>query len=148
MPLIRIISTEVNEGKLSEELHQYVIYDTKPSIGLQRIKLDGPSAKVYTPPSSLTVHLSKIPMPELRPQPNTRPPSPPPMPSERSVSASSSPPSSSPRQPPPAWPQAQVRPSSAPIEVQAPTTSTQPPQQQQTTGFGNLLWGRPRKSQP
>jgi hypothetical protein len=138
----RIISAEVNSGKLSEELHQYVIYDNKSSVGLQRIKLDGPPAKTYTPPSSLTVHLSKIPMPELRPHPGPRPPSPPQMPSPRSFSASSSPSSSSPGKPPPPWPR--VRTSSAPHEVQVPTTPTQQPQ---TTGVGGLLWGRPRKWQ-
>jgi hypothetical protein len=133
------ISAEVNSGELSEELHQYVIYDNKPSVGLQRIKLDDPPSKVYTPPSSLNVHLSKIPMPELRPHPNPRPPSPPP---PRSFSASSSP---SPRQPPPPWPQARA--SSAPREIQVPTTPAQQPQQPQTSVFGSLLWGQPRKWQ-
>jgi len=128
---------EVNSGKLSEELHQYVIYDNKPSVGLQlqRIKLDDSPANAYTPPSSLTVHLSKIPMPELRPHPNPRPASPPPMPSPRSFSAPSPTSSSSPRPP-------QVRTSSAHLEEQVPTTPTQQPQ---TAGIGNLLWGRPRK---
>ncbi|KAH9990163.1 hypothetical protein BJV77DRAFT_1061040 [Russula vinacea] len=71
---------EVATGSLSEELHQYVIYDTQPSARLQRIKLDDPP-NAYKPPSSLTVHLSKIPMPELRPHPHgDRPPSPPPKP--------------------------------------------------------------------
>jgi len=132
---------DVNAGKLSEELHQYVIYDNKPSVGLQRIKLDGPQGSTYTPPSSLTVHLSKIPMPELQPQANPRPPSPPSMLSPRSVSSSSSPSLSSPREPPP-WPR--VRTSSAPHEVQVPTTPTQQPH---TTGVGSLLWGRARKWQ-
>jgi len=59
---------EVNAGTLSENLHQYVVYDSKPA-GLQRIKLDDPPRNKYTPPSSLTVHLSKIPMPELHPTP-------------------------------------------------------------------------------
>ncbi|KAI0272189.1 hypothetical protein BGY98DRAFT_922192 [Russula aff. rugulosa BPL654] len=71
----RLRHKQVNSGKLSEELHQYVIDDNKPSVGLHRIKLDDPP-NAYTPPSSLTVHLSKIPMPELRPQPSPHPPSP------------------------------------------------------------------------
>ena len=58
---------EVNAGALSEELQQYVIYDAQPR-GPHRIKLDDPPANVYTPPTSLTVHLSKIPMPELSPR--------------------------------------------------------------------------------
>ncbi|KAH9016309.1 hypothetical protein EDB85DRAFT_2207835 [Lactarius pseudohatsudake] len=56
---------EVTAGALREELHQYVIYDAEPS----RIKLDDPLANTYTPLTSLTVHLSKIPMPELCPRP-------------------------------------------------------------------------------
>ncbi|TFK87031.1 hypothetical protein K466DRAFT_131270 [Polyporus arcularius HHB13444] len=60
-----------------EELHQYVIYDTEqstPRKGPKRINLDDPEGKKskekdkYTPPASLTVHLSKIDMPELRPK--------------------------------------------------------------------------------
>ncbi|KAI0709639.1 hypothetical protein C8T65DRAFT_727346 [Cerioporus squamosus] len=60
-----------------EELHQYVIYDTEKSTerkGSKRINLDDPDAKKgkekdkYAPPASLTVHLSKIDMPELRPK--------------------------------------------------------------------------------
>ncbi|KAI0793634.1 hypothetical protein C8Q74DRAFT_1215186 [Fomes fomentarius] len=62
-----------------EELHQYVIYDTDKSTqrkGPRRINLDDPDPKKgagkdkekYAPPSSLTVHLSKIDMPELRPR--------------------------------------------------------------------------------
>ncbi|KAI1784685.1 hypothetical protein LXA43DRAFT_1121514 [Ganoderma leucocontextum] len=65
-----------------EELHQYVIYETdkpqrKPP---RRINLDDPNPRKgkarepdigrYAPPTSLTVHLSKIDMPELRPSPN------------------------------------------------------------------------------
>ena len=64
-PLTR--TSEVNAGALREELHQYVVYDAQPRAP-RRIKLDDPPAKEYTPPSSLTVHLSKISMPELRPQ--------------------------------------------------------------------------------
>lgn len=138
---------EVNARKLSEELHQYVVYDNKSSVGLQRIKLDGPPGNTYTPPSSLTVHLSKIPMPELRPQAHLRPPSPlpPPMVSPRSISASPSPSPSSPRKPSP--PGQRARTSSVPLRVQVPTTSTQQPQQSQTTGVGSSLWGLPRKWQ-
>jgi hypothetical protein len=61
------------------ELHQYVLYDTIPSLpqkGPKRIVLDdsnkdkGKDKGKYTPPKSLTVHLSKIPMPELQPKAN------------------------------------------------------------------------------
>ncbi|KAI0296565.1 hypothetical protein B0F90DRAFT_1811304 [Multifurca ochricompacta] len=55
-------------GTSSEELHQYVVYDTQLA-GPRRIKLDDPEPNTYTPPSSLTVHLSKISMPELSPRP-------------------------------------------------------------------------------
>ncbi|KAH9010127.1 hypothetical protein EDB84DRAFT_1228210, partial [Lactarius hengduanensis] len=59
---------EVTPGALREELHQYVIYDAEPRAP-RRIKLDDPPANTYTPPTSLTMHLSKIPMPELCPPP-------------------------------------------------------------------------------
>ncbi|KAH8986878.1 hypothetical protein EDB92DRAFT_1948914 [Lactarius akahatsu] len=59
---------EVTAGALREELHQYVIYDAEPRAP-RRIMLDDPPANTYTPPTSLTVHLSKIPMPELSPRP-------------------------------------------------------------------------------
>jgi len=129
---------EVNVGQLSEELNHYVVYDNKPTVGLQRIKLDGPPGNKYTPPSSLTVHLSKIPMPELRPHPNAQPPPPSPKPSSRNISASSSPSLSSPRQPP--SPRPHARSISAPIEVQVPATPTQQPH----TTIGGLL-SLPRK---
>ncbi|KAI9573766.1 hypothetical protein HD554DRAFT_2012186 [Boletus coccyginus] len=52
------------------DLHQYVLYDTKE--GIHRvINLDNKGRgknKEYAPPKSLTVHLSKIDMPELRPR--------------------------------------------------------------------------------
>ncbi|RPD58862.1 hypothetical protein L226DRAFT_471178 [Lentinus tigrinus ALCF2SS1-7] len=60
-----------------EELYQYVIYDTDkttPRKGPKRINLNDPDPKKgkdkgkYAPPTSLTVHLSKIDMPELRPK--------------------------------------------------------------------------------
>lgn len=58
------------------DLHQYVLYDTKtgvtPQKGPRIINLDDNDGKgkkkEYTPPKSLTVHLSKIDMPELRPR--------------------------------------------------------------------------------
>lgn len=57
-----------------DELYQYVHYDkddTRISPGGKKaprvIKLDDGADK-YQPPSSLTVHLSKIPMPELQPR--------------------------------------------------------------------------------
>jgi hypothetical protein len=138
------LHAEVTVGSLSEELHPYVIYDAQPSVGLRRINLDNPAPNAYTPPSSLTVHLSKIAMPELRPGPSSSPK----LTSSRSFSASSS---SLSRRPLPPSPQEQVRASSAPLEAQVPTLPTQhPPQshpQPQATGLGSLLWGRPRKWQ-
>ncbi|KAH9019779.1 hypothetical protein EDB85DRAFT_1815085, partial [Lactarius pseudohatsudake] len=52
---------EVTPGAPREELHQYVIYDAEPRAP-RHIKLDDP-------PTSLTMHLSKILMPELCPPP-------------------------------------------------------------------------------
>jgi len=54
------------------ELHQYVLYDTEKPKGPRRINLDDDNNKGkvnYKPPNSLTVHLSKIDMPELQPKP-------------------------------------------------------------------------------
>jgi hypothetical protein len=53
---------------LSEEaeLHQYVLYDRKK--GPKRINLDDDMKNKYAPPQNLTVHLSKISMPELQPK--------------------------------------------------------------------------------
>ena len=61
------------------ELHQYVIYEQAKPKGPKIIKLDDPKAKNaemenYTPPTSLTVHLSKIDMPELKPRTTSQPP--------------------------------------------------------------------------
>jgi hypothetical protein len=59
------------------ELHQYVLYDTVTpgTKGPRRINLDdndkSKGKNKYTPPNSLIIHLSKIPMPEL--QPKTKP---------------------------------------------------------------------------
>lgn len=66
-----------------EGLHQYVLYEGSPALkGPKRINLDGGAVKGkgkasvdYTPPTSLTVHLSKIPMPELQPKAESPPPS-------------------------------------------------------------------------
>lgn len=58
----------------NEELHQYVLYDTikEPSKGPRRIVLDdgdkNKNKHKYTPPNSITIHLSKISMPELQPK--------------------------------------------------------------------------------
>ncbi|KAG5647919.1 hypothetical protein DXG03_007843 [Asterophora parasitica] len=70
-----------HKAGLSEgaELHQYVLYDTgekQRSQGPRRINLDDnakPSKSSYSPPTSLTVHLSKIDMPELQPKATTAP---------------------------------------------------------------------------
>ncbi|KAG6852805.1 hypothetical protein C0991_009081 [Blastosporella zonata] len=54
------------------ELHQYVVYDTdNKKKGPRRINLNDnvQPTTTYTPPTSLTVHLSKIDMPELEPKP-------------------------------------------------------------------------------
>ena len=59
---------------LSEEaeLHQYVLYDTREGRkGPRRINLDDDLKNKYAPPQNLTVHLSKIPMPELQPKIHT-----------------------------------------------------------------------------
>ncbi|KAN0088866.1 hypothetical protein V8E55_005923 [Tylopilus felleus] len=58
------------------DLHQYVLYDSQeglvPQKGPRIINLDDDNRKgknkEYSPPKSLTVHLSKIDMPELRPR--------------------------------------------------------------------------------
>ncbi|KAJ7755750.1 hypothetical protein DFH07DRAFT_821706 [Mycena maculata] len=59
-----------HKAGLEEELHQYVLYDTQVRKGPKRINLDDTdkTKNKYTPPESLTVHLSKIAMPELQPQ--------------------------------------------------------------------------------
>ncbi|KAF9462900.1 hypothetical protein BDZ94DRAFT_1164867 [Collybia nuda] len=60
------------EGLSNEtDLHQYVLYDTK-RVGPKRIILDDSAKAKYTPPNSLTVHLSKIDMPELQPKATTQ----------------------------------------------------------------------------
>ncbi|KAF8159634.1 hypothetical protein B0H34DRAFT_655404 [Crassisporium funariophilum] len=52
-----------------EELHQYVLYDTQEGKkGPRRINLDDDAKNKYAPPKNLTVHLSKISMPELQPK--------------------------------------------------------------------------------
>ena len=61
------------------ELHQYVIYKQAKQKGPKIIRLDDPKGKNaemenYTPPTSLTVHLSKIDMPELKPRVTGQPP--------------------------------------------------------------------------
>ncbi|KAF8817519.1 hypothetical protein BYT27DRAFT_7247391 [Phlegmacium glaucopus] len=55
-----------------EELHQYVLYDTlEGRKGPRRINLDDDMKNKYAPPKNLTVHLSKISMPELQPKVQT-----------------------------------------------------------------------------
>ncbi|KAF7298153.1 hypothetical protein HMN09_01036900 [Mycena chlorophos] len=67
-----------HKAGIEQELHQYVLYDTQPRKGPRRINLDDTSNDKYRPPDNLTVHLSKIPMPELQPKakgtPEPRPP--------------------------------------------------------------------------
>lgn len=53
-----------NKPPSAFELHQYVVYDS-PDAKRKRIVLDD-----YAPPQSLSVHLSKIDMPELQPKPS------------------------------------------------------------------------------
>ena len=59
-------------GLGDDELHQYVLYDTERQKGPRIINLDddkhGRNKDKYKPLSSLIVHLSKIPMPELQPK--------------------------------------------------------------------------------
>ncbi|KAF7794379.1 hypothetical protein EIP86_005513 [Pleurotus ostreatoroseus] len=62
-----------------EPLHQYVVYDTAQAKrkGPRRINLDDPNSststtKAYAPPTSLSIHLSKIDMPELQPRPESK----------------------------------------------------------------------------
>jgi hypothetical protein len=70
----------------SQELFQYVVHDAappsspkSPGTGPRIIKLDDPSSDPskgkqkdgYAPVEHLTVHLSKIPMPELQPPPSS-----------------------------------------------------------------------------
>ena len=56
-------------GLEDEDLHQYVLYDTQESKkGPRRINLDDDPKDKYAPPKNLTVHLSKISMPELQPK--------------------------------------------------------------------------------
>lgn len=53
----------------TDPLFQYVVYDTPQRKGPKRINLDdAPKKTPYAPPTSLTIHLSKIDMPELRPR--------------------------------------------------------------------------------
>ncbi|KAJ3827248.1 hypothetical protein F5880DRAFT_1474888 [Lentinula raphanica] len=56
---------------LEDDLNQYVIFDAEVKKGPKIIKLDddnkGKKTNAYVPPSSLCIHLSKIPMPELQP---------------------------------------------------------------------------------
>jgi hypothetical protein len=62
-----------------DDIHQYVSYDQDGKKGPRVIKLDddtegsGRHRKEYQPPMSLSVHLSKIPMPELAPRPTVMP---------------------------------------------------------------------------
>ncbi|KAN0138061.1 hypothetical protein V8E53_003950 [Lactarius tabidus] len=70
VPRVLQVVDQVKRLRHKRELNQYVVYDAQPRAP-QRIKLDDPPANTYTPPTSLTVHLSKIPMPELCPRPVT-----------------------------------------------------------------------------
>ncbi|KAM6496979.1 hypothetical protein JOM56_007452 [Amanita muscaria] len=61
-----------SQGEESE-MHQYVLYDVEKPKGPKRINLDdfdhNKNRDKYKPPSNLTIHLSKIDMPELQPKP-------------------------------------------------------------------------------
>lgn len=62
-----------NLGLSEEELHQYVLYDTEDQKkGPRRINLDDDPKNKYAPPKNLTIHLSKISMPELQPKGHTK----------------------------------------------------------------------------
>lgn len=72
-----IILTQLYHGPSGlsddEELHQYVLYDTQESKkGPRRINLDDDPKDKYSPPKNLTIHLSKIPLPELQPKGQTK----------------------------------------------------------------------------
>ena len=63
-PLIHILGLDEEE-----ELHQYVLYDQQEAKkGPRIINLDDDKKNKYAPPKNLTVHLSKISMPELQPK--------------------------------------------------------------------------------
>ena len=63
---LKILISGITDG---EELHQYVLYDTQQTKkGPRRINLDDQPKNKYEPPKDLTVHLSKISMPELQPK--------------------------------------------------------------------------------
>jgi hypothetical protein len=146
---------EVNAGALREELNQYVVYDAQPRAP-QRIKLDDPPANTYTPPTSLTVHLSKIPMPELCPRPVAKghqhqqqpgPARPHAFPMPRSPSGPAPP-------PPPPPHRAPTPPRN--VLVGSPTASSSPPHSAVQTppsphpthqhSWRGSIWGRSRKS--
>jgi len=56
-------------GQDDDELYQYVLYDNERQKGPRRINLDDSNnMDKYKPPNSLTVYLTKIPMPELQPK--------------------------------------------------------------------------------
>lgn len=83
-----------------QELHQYVVYDTDKPKGPKRINLNDPASSsltAYVPPSSLSVHLSKIDMPELQPRAERRQPSSSRKASSSSVDEKGSPPGDSPK---------------------------------------------------
>ena len=61
-------------GLSESELHKYVVYDADAKKGPKRINLDDDKLNnKYEPPTSLAVHLSKIPIPELQPKPYVDP---------------------------------------------------------------------------
>ena len=167
-PLTHLPFIEVNAGALREELNQYVVYDAQPRAP-QRIRLDDPPANTYTPPTSLTVHLSKIPMPELCPPPvppkghqhqhNQQQPSPTrphtfPMPRSGSGSGSGPAPPPPPLHRAPSPPRNVLR--SSPLSASPPqqqtvfSTAQTPPSPHPTPthqhSWHGSLWGRSRKS--
>ncbi|KAF5367829.1 hypothetical protein D9757_010332 [Collybiopsis confluens] len=93
-----------HKAGLQDDLHQYVIYDTEEKKGPKRINLNDDSKTKkptpYVPPSSLSIHLSKIPMPELQPpkpgskETNSAGPPPLPLPSKKKDTGKQSSPSS------------------------------------------------------
>ncbi|EJD48273.1 hypothetical protein AURDEDRAFT_101921 [Auricularia subglabra TFB-10046 SS5] len=60
-----------HKAGIEQDLHLYPSYDEAPRKGPKIIRLDDPTtgAANYKPPMNLTIHLSKIPMPELQPKP-------------------------------------------------------------------------------
>ncbi|KAF8329404.1 uncharacterized protein EI90DRAFT_3062502 [Cantharellus anzutake] len=146
-----------------EELHQYVKYgeaeDTKGKKPHRVINLDdAPAAKKveYKPPTSLTIHLSKIELPDLIPnkrQPPTSPQSLNPvdtrfgLPSRARAATPEPPKSETLKQPNDRRRRNSFGPSPKPSKPQSPTSS-QPQRLTKTNGNGRYTAGNPQPPRP